>query len=137
MINRRQRYWHTDWAQYYCAYLLERANRLNRSRDVPQIHQRHQFVNYLLWLHGAARLQLRPTMTKADVREGHSSNEDIVDEYDEFIWMGTQSERAPINAYYGRQLAHICNEAGDVLVVPEGSEGSFQRVRNFVEMVRR
>lgn len=43
----------------------------------------------------------------------------------------------PINGYYGKQLARISNEAGEVLMLPEGSEGSFQRMRNFVEMVCR
>lgn len=75
-------------------------------------------------------------MTQADIGEGHSyDDEDIVDEYDEFTQMGTQPERASINAYYGRQLAHISNKAGEVLWVPEGVEGSYNRMRNFLEMV--
>lgn len=49
-INRRRRYRHTDWVHYHRAYVLEWADRSNRSRDVPQIHQRPQFVSYLRWL---------------------------------------------------------------------------------------
>ena len=99
-MNRRRRYRHTDWAHYHRAYLLEWADRSNRSRDVPQIHRRPHFVSYLRWLHSVARLQLRLAMTQADIGEGDSSEEDIVDEYDEFTRTGTQLERAPINAYY-------------------------------------
>lgn len=76
-------------------------------------------------------------MAHVYIGEGHSSEEGIVDDYDEFTRMSMQPERAPINAYYGTQLACISNEAGEALMVPEGSEGRFQCLRGFVEMVRR
>ena len=99
-MNRRRRYWHTDWSYYHHAYVLEWVDRTNRSRNVPQIHQRHDFVRYLEWLHGIACLQLRPAMIDTNIGEGDSSDEEIVDDYDEFTRMGTQPERTPINAYY-------------------------------------
>lgn len=108
-MNRRRRYRHTDWSHYHRAYVLEWQDRTNRSRDVPQIHQRHNFVRYLQWLHGVARLQLRPAMTDADVDDGDDDEEDIVDDYDEFTRTGTQPERAPINAYYVSTLCHTTN----------------------------
>ena len=39
-------------------------------------------------------------MTDVDIAEGDSSEECLVDDYDEFTWTGTQPERGPINAYY-------------------------------------
>ena len=99
-------------------------------------------------------------MTDADIGEGHSSEEDIMDNYDEFTRTGTQPERAPINVYYvstfnpatimrtqgkqtnllcrtlsqGTQLARMTNEASEALRIPEGLEGSFQRLRDFAEV---
>lgn len=99
-MNRRRRYRHTDWAAYHHAYLSQWEDRENRSRDAPPIHQKAQFVRYLQWLHGVARLRLRPAMTDVDIGEVESSEECLVDDYDEFTRTGTQPERAPINAYY-------------------------------------
>ena len=99
-MNRRRRYRHTDWAAYHHAYLSQWEDRANRSRDAPPIHQKAQFVRYLQWLHGVARLRLRPAMTDVDIAEGDSSEECLVDDYDEFTRTGTQPERGPINAYY-------------------------------------
>ena len=83
-----------------------------------------------------------------------------MDDYDEFTRTGTQPERAPINAYYvstfnlatimrtqgeqtnllcrtlsqGTQLTRITNEVGEALRLPEGLEGSYQRLRDFAEV---
>lgn len=40
-MNRRRRYRHTDWSAYHRVYMLEWVDRTNRSRNVPQIHPRH------------------------------------------------------------------------------------------------
>ena len=99
-MNRRWRYHHTDWGAYHHVYLLEWENWANRSRYAPLVHRKAQFIRYLQWLYGVARLRLRPAMTDANIGEGHSSEEDIVDDYDEFTRTGTQPKRAPIKAYY-------------------------------------
>ena len=57
-------------------------------------------------------------MTQTDIGKGHSSDENIVDEYDEFTRTGTQPERAPINAYYVSTFnpAMIMRTQGDKLI---------------------
>lgn len=137
------------------------ANRAQTIVEGGPPHVDEAYMQYLFWLHRNARLILRPAYDDrhiADLPNSYDEDAIIWDEYDTITRDGRQPERAPLQNYMvpplnnffsspfeliltnrfhfqGQQLGRLANEAGNVLMVPPGSEHQASVLRNFVHHV--
>lgn len=109
-LTKRQRFTELDRRITHAAYLLEWQNRETMEYNNGAMHRDQDFFIYLQWLHGVARVKLRPNWDIVPIAEVDSSDEGT-DEYDEKTRAGVQPERAPLQAYMGHQVACLTNEA--------------------------